>query len=479
MVDRVSVIRCSCSFSLFVWPRAWWILGACAIGVSMFAIVHSWKDAKFGALANGQAGLVGVLFGFLSQGPTSLRAVYEHDVDRALERSAPESLITESDLGHLPVPVQQYLRRAGVVGQPRVHNFRVRMHGRIRNAPDGRWMYMTAEQFNFVEEPARFFYLNASMFMVPAQGYHRYAGPSANMLVKAAALVPVVDAAGREMDQSETVTMFNDMCIMAPATLIDPAISWDTIDARTVRATFTNAGHTIRAELSFSESGDSRISGPTTAISSPLLGDPSGRRDGPLRSTPIARSVRIAWHPAAPAGGTSQVARTLHRTDLRPYPVQRHLALRHSAASDRIGGRRRLRPGGVQVPQEAQGAARISSSRLRELSRPASAHRGVRASARRKVSAARARGADRRPRVARGRPVRRHGGRHPAAASGRAFRSGRCAAAFPALMRQRIAFSICSRELATGATVAHSRVVRHFAPIFRKRRSPKREVFVR
>ena len=243
------------AMSLFVWPRGWWILGACAIGMSMFAIVPSWTDAKFGALANALA-LVGVLFGFLSQGPASLRAGYEHDVDRALERSAPESPITDSDLGHLPVPVQRYLRRTGARGRPRVHNFRVRMHGRIRNAPDGRWMPITAEQFNFVDEPARFFYLDASMLGLPAQGYHRYAGLSATMLVKAAALVPVVDATGREMTQSETVTLFNDMCIMAPATLIDPAIGWDTIDARTVRATFTNAGHTIRAELSFSVSGD-------------------------------------------------------------------------------------------------------------------------------------------------------------------------------------------------------------------------------
>lgn len=241
--------------SLFVWPRGWWILGACAIGMSMFAIVPSWTDAKFGGLANGVA-LIGVLFGFLSQGSTSLRAAYEHDVDRALERPAPERPITDSDLGHLPVPVQHYLRRTGVVGRPRVHNVQVRMHGRIRNAPDGRWMPIAAEQFNFVDEPARFFYLDASMFMLPAQGYHRYAGPAATMLVKAAALVPVVDAAGREMTQSETVTLFNDMCIMAPATLIDPAIGWETIDARTVRATFTNAGHTIRAELAFGDSGE-------------------------------------------------------------------------------------------------------------------------------------------------------------------------------------------------------------------------------
>jgi hypothetical protein len=76
------------------------------------------------------------------------------------------------------------------------------------------------------------------------------------MTVKAGALVPVVEASGPEMDQGETVTMFNDMCVMAPAALIDPAIVWEPVDARTARASFTNAGHTIRAELSFNEAGE-------------------------------------------------------------------------------------------------------------------------------------------------------------------------------------------------------------------------------
>ena len=58
------------------------------------------------------------------------------------------------------------------------------------------------------------------------------------------------------MTQGETVTMFNDMCIMAPATLIDPAIDWEAVDAHTARARFTNAGHTIHAELSFNEAGE-------------------------------------------------------------------------------------------------------------------------------------------------------------------------------------------------------------------------------
>jgi Family of unknown function (DUF6544) len=94
------------------------------------------------------------------------------------------------------------------------------------------------------------------MFMVPVQGYHRYVGPSATMTVKAAALVPVVEVSGPEMNEGETVTMFNDMCVIAPATLIDPAIVWESVDARAARASFTNAGHTIRAELSFNEAGE-------------------------------------------------------------------------------------------------------------------------------------------------------------------------------------------------------------------------------
>jgi hypothetical protein len=241
--------------SLFVWPRGWWLIGAGAVVVSMLAIVPSWTDAKVGALANGIV-VVGLVFGFLSQGPFSLRARYDEDVERHVTSTLSEKPITEADFVHLPTPVQQYLRVAGVVGQPRVWNVRARMHGRIRDGRQGRWMPFIAEQYNVFDPPARLFYLNASMLTIPVQGYHRYVESSASMRVKAAALVPVAVADGPEMTQAETVTLFNDMCIMAPATLIDPAIAWETVDARTARARFTNAGHTIRAELAFNDVGE-------------------------------------------------------------------------------------------------------------------------------------------------------------------------------------------------------------------------------
>lgn len=241
--------------ALFFWPRGWWMIGAAAVVLSMIAIAPSWADAKVGALANGVV-LVGVVFGFLSQGPFSLRAEYERDLETSLPAPAFPAAVNDDDLAHLPSLVQRYVRAAGVVGRPRVRSFRVRLRGRIRNGFAGRWMPFESEQYNVVDPPARMFYLTASMFAIPIQGYHRYVGSAASMRVKAAALVPVATAAGVEMTQSETVTLFNDMCLMAPATLIDPAIEWTPIDANMVRARFTNAGHTIHADLSFNAAGE-------------------------------------------------------------------------------------------------------------------------------------------------------------------------------------------------------------------------------
>jgi hypothetical protein len=293
----------SAAAALYAWPRGWWAIAAIAVVISTIVIVPSWTDAKVGAVANAVV-LVGVVFGFLSQGPYSLRRQYDRDLAVNVAASASAVPVTDADLAHLPPPVQRYLRAVGVVGQPRVANYRVRMHGRIRSARDGRWMPFASEQYNVVHPAARMFYLDATMFAIPVQGYHRYVGASASMRVKAAALVPVATEAGPEMTQSETVTLFNDMCLMAPATLIDPAIEWAVVDADHVRARFTNAGHTIHAELSFDAAGlltnfvsDDRYQAATNGSGPKLL-----RWSTPIPGYRTYGSVRLAaggegrWH---------------------------------------------------------------------------------------------------------------------------------------------------------------------------------------
>ena len=117
-------------------------------------------------------------------------------------------------------------------------------------------MPFTAEQANVYDPPSRHFLMDASMFTIPFQAFHRYQGPSATMRVTIASILPVVDARGPLMSQAETVTLFNDMCVFAPATLVDPGIRWEDVDARRSRAWFANAGHMISADLVFNESSE-------------------------------------------------------------------------------------------------------------------------------------------------------------------------------------------------------------------------------
>ena len=98
--------------------------------------------------------------------------------------------------------------------------------------------------------------MSATMSGIPFQILHRYVSASASMVVKLAAVVAVAEARGVEMTRAETVTLFNGMCIMAPAALIDPQIEWQPVDDMKVRAIFRNAGHSVHAELSFNEAGE-------------------------------------------------------------------------------------------------------------------------------------------------------------------------------------------------------------------------------
>jgi hypothetical protein len=182
------------------------------------------------------------------------RSVYKSEVQKRLTPGIPEVMVREEDLLHLPDLVQKYLRFAGVVGKPRVRNFRAAGTGSMSRT-DGREMKIRTEQYNFFDEPARLYYITSSLHGIPVDGLHAYVGDSATMKINVAYFFPVVNAGGENMKMSETVTLFNDMCLFAPATLINRDILWEPVDPRTVWARFTHNGITISAMLYFAQSG--------------------------------------------------------------------------------------------------------------------------------------------------------------------------------------------------------------------------------
>ncbi|MDQ0867822.1 hypothetical protein QFZ70_000295 [Arthrobacter sp. V1I9] len=243
------------SVSIFVQPKRWWVPAVVGIVLSQVVIITSWADAAYGTIAN-LILFVGVVFGYLSDGPHSFHAQYDQDVRHGRARYVRPPALTEADLAGIPDVVQRYVRLSGAVGLPKVQNFSARYHGQIRSGPSAPWMPFTGRQSNFYDRPSRLFLMDASRAGIPFQAFHRFIGPSATMRVKLASAVTVVDAKGPEMDEAETVTLFNDLCVFAPGALADPGIQWREINPLTVSATFTNRSHSITAALSFNDHGE-------------------------------------------------------------------------------------------------------------------------------------------------------------------------------------------------------------------------------
>jgi hypothetical protein len=241
---------------LLAGTRWWWVIGAVAVVVSQGVIITSWSDARVGTLANVVL-LAAVVHGYASLGPSSFRAEFRRRVEPVLAGPPPGGVVRDADLSHLPEVVAAYVRRSGAVGRPRVANFRARVHGRIRGGPDKPWMRFTGQQVNgYGPQSSRLFLMDATMFGLPVDVLHVFVGPSATMRAKLCSLVSMVDAAGPDMDRAETVTLFNDLCVLAPVALVDARVTWQPIDDRRVRGTFTNGAHTVSAVLVFGDGHD-------------------------------------------------------------------------------------------------------------------------------------------------------------------------------------------------------------------------------
>lgn len=240
------------TFILFILKRdAWLILAIVAVILSQILILTFWSDAKFGTFVNIII-LIAVIIGFATQ---RFENSYKKDVAFAMEKTDFRSdPVTEKDLAPLPEPVRRYLRYVGVVGRPKVDNVKIVFEGEMRDKGKD-WFAFTSEQYNFFEDPSRLFFMKARIKGLSTYGYHCYKKEAASMVVKLLSVFPVVQICKPELFPTETVTFFNDLCLFAPAALIDDRISWKKIDDRSAKATFTNKGTAISAILHFNEKG--------------------------------------------------------------------------------------------------------------------------------------------------------------------------------------------------------------------------------
>lgn len=166
--------------------------------------------------------------------------------------SSEAATLTADDLVALPGPVRRYIERSGAVGRPRPQNMRVTMDATMYRKP-GQPMRARSVQYNFFAHPGRLFLMDARMFGLPVRALHVYREEAATFTVRIASTVTMVDLRGDEISAAETVTVLNDMCLMAPGALIDPRLAWASVDDRSAIVTFSNGPHVVTATLVFND----------------------------------------------------------------------------------------------------------------------------------------------------------------------------------------------------------------------------------
>jgi len=184
------------------------------------------------------------------------KTIYQNEVQKTLKPFDTIPILTMEDIRLLPESVQKYLVYVGTIGKPKVQNVRAVFNGSMKRNLKSDWMAIVSRQYNFFDNPARYFYIRAKMSGIPFDGLHVYSGNEATMQIKVASMFQVVDAKGEKMSHGETVTVLNDMCFLAPATLIDENILWETIDSHSVKAIYTNDKITVSAVLKFNQIGE-------------------------------------------------------------------------------------------------------------------------------------------------------------------------------------------------------------------------------
>lgn len=235
---------------------AYCLVAIVAALVSQAAIVASWETAASGTLANLVLLALAVL-AVLMVGPGSYHAQWRSWARRVRRTTPPDAApLTEDDLKAMPALVAEHVRRSGALGVPAPRLLRADFHGRVRTAPGEPWLPFTGTQVStFGPDPQRYFLMDARRGGLPITVLHCYAHGQATMRGRVLSLFTVMNASGPEMDRGETVTIFNDMVVLAPGALVTAPIVWTELDDHRVRGDYTIGDITVGAELVFDDAG--------------------------------------------------------------------------------------------------------------------------------------------------------------------------------------------------------------------------------
>lgn len=232
----------------------WWVVAFGAIVLSQLLIFLYWKDAKAGTVINIVILMVAIVaaanWHFTNRVNTEVDILFQHE-------SKEGQRVEEAQLSHLPMPVQRWLRRSGIVGKEIIQSVRLKQEGLMRMKPSQKnWIKAQAVQYITIDKPG--FVWSVKMDVIPLlsiNGRDLYYNGHGQMAIKLFSLVNIVNAADPKIDQGSLQRWLAEIG-WYPSAALNPYIQWDGINEAAAKATVTEGGTSGSVIFFFTSDGD-------------------------------------------------------------------------------------------------------------------------------------------------------------------------------------------------------------------------------
>ncbi len=232
-----------------------WLVGIVAVVTSQILVVLFWKDARFGTLPN----ILILMVSLISYGHYHFQELVRQETTQLLKKNktVENHIITESNIEHLPVPVKNWLRSSGAVGQRFISIGQVTQEAEMKMKPEHEsWMSASAIQYTTMDIPAFIWTVDVKMNrLLYAVGRDKFENGKGEMLIKMNSLVNVVNEKGEKLDEGTLQRYLGEM-VWFPSLALSSYITWEPIDDKTAKAIMSYKGTMGSGTFYFNANGE-------------------------------------------------------------------------------------------------------------------------------------------------------------------------------------------------------------------------------
>lgn len=171
-----------------------------------------------------------------------------------LNSSENTEVFTKKDIKDLPLSVQKYFQYCGYLGTPKMSYMKAIFKNVDFKISADKTIKIDYTQYNFVEKPERFAFIDSALYGIPFEGFDSYQDGVGSMKGSIAKTITLFDQRGASMDKASLVTILAE-CLVVPNVSIQDYIKWEEIDATHAKATITYYRISASGIFTFDENG--------------------------------------------------------------------------------------------------------------------------------------------------------------------------------------------------------------------------------